>query len=152
MRSFKPELCRRPNPRVRHVAGAIADERDGFARNRPPLFLECENVRENLARMLVVRQRVDGRDAGKLGEFLDVALREGADDRAVNHAAQHARGVLDRLAAAKLNVIGIEKHGPAAEFVDADLKRTRVRVTIWKTSTPRFDPPAAGFCDDRARA
>src|SRR5580698_6650821 len=38
-------------------------------------------------------------------ELLHVALRERADDRAVNHATEHARGVLDRFAAAELNVI-----------------------------------------------
>ena len=73
--------------------------------------------------MLVVRQRVDGRNAGKSGELLDVALREGADDRAVNHPAHHPRSVLDWLAAAELDVIGVEKHRPPAKFVDTDLER-----------------------------
>jgi hypothetical protein len=41
--------------------------------DRPALFLERENVRENLARMLVVGQRVDGRDFGKFRELLHVA-------------------------------------------------------------------------------
>jgi hypothetical protein len=63
---FKTKLSRRPNPRVRHVAGAVAYERNGFAFDRAASLLERENVRENLARMLIVGQRVDGRDAGKL--------------------------------------------------------------------------------------
>ena len=73
--------------------------------DRPALFLERENVGQNLAGMLVIGQRVDRRDAGEFGELLDIALRERADDRAVDHPAQHARGVLDRLAAAELNVV-----------------------------------------------
>ena len=58
---------------MRHVARAVADERDDFAGDRPALFLEGENVGEDLAGMLVIGQRVDGGQAGVLREFLDVA-------------------------------------------------------------------------------
>src|SRR5262249_16889341 len=73
--------------------------------------------------MLVIRERVDGRQLGILGEILDVRLRKGADDRAMDHAAEHARGVLDVLPAAKLDFAGAEKHRLSAQFPDADLER-----------------------------
>ena len=81
-----------------------------------------------------------------LGELLDVALCERADDRAVNHAAQHAGGVLDRLAAAQLNVIGIEKHRLPAQFADADLKRNpRARGRFGKDQRPGLAGQRLGF-------
>ena len=55
--------------------------------------------------MLVVGERVDRRDAGELREIDDVLLGEGSDDRAVHHPAEDASGVLDRLAAAELDVV-----------------------------------------------
>jgi len=72
--------------------------------------------------MFGVSQCVDGGKAGESGELLDVLLRIGADDRAMNHAAQDAGRVHDRFAAAQLNVSGIEKQGMAPEFADADFK------------------------------
>ena len=58
-----------------------------------------------------------------MGEFLDVELGEGADNSAVNHAAEHAGGVLDGFAAAELDFECAQKHGVAAQFADADFKR-----------------------------
>ena len=72
--------------------------------------------------MLVVGEGVDGGDAGEIGEFLDVALGEGADDGAVEHSAQDAGGVLDGFAAAKLDIAGGKEHDLAAELADADLE------------------------------
>ena len=87
--------------------------------------------------MLVIGQRVDGRDAGKFGEFLHVALRKRADDRAVNHPAQHARGVLDRFAAAQLDFVRVEKHRLAAQFANADLEgNPRARGRLGKHQRP----------------
>ena len=57
--------------------------------------------------MLVIGQCVDGWNVRKFRKLLHVGLRKGADDRAMNHPAQHPRGVLDRLAAAELDVIGV---------------------------------------------
>src|ERR1039458_7017654 len=97
-------------------------------------------------RMLVVRQRVDGRNVRIFRELLDVVLCEGADDRAVNHPAQHACGVLDRLAAAKLDVVGVEKHWPPAKFVDADLERNpRARGRFGKHQRPGLAGQRLGF-------
>ncbi len=73
------------------------------------------------------------------GERFQVALREGADHRAVEHPAQHAGGVLDGFAAAaELEVVGVEKQRVAAEFADAHLEA---------------DPRAGGaFVEDHAPA
>ena len=73
--------------------------------------------------MLVVGERVDGRDAGVVRELDHVLLGEGADDRAMDHAAEHAGGVLDQFAAAELDVVFREEHREAAEFADADFER-----------------------------
>ena len=72
--------------------------------------------------MLVVREGVDGGDLRVVRELLDVALGEGAEHSAVNHAAHHAGGVLDRLAAAKLNLAGRQENDLAAQLADADLE------------------------------
>ena len=119
---FKTGLAGGKNPGVRHIAGAIADERDYFASNGPALFLEGEDVRQDLARVLVVRKGVNGGDLGVAGEFLDVALGEGAEHGAVDHAAQDAGGVLDGFAAAKLDFAGWEENDLAAQLADADLE------------------------------
>ena len=110
-----------------------------------------ENVRKNLARMLVVGQRVDGRDAGKLRELLHVALRERADDRAVDHPAQHARGVLDRLAAAQLNLVRVKNivFSPSSRMPTSN--ETRVRVDDLETFSAQVGRPAAAIVPARSR-
>ena len=90
-----------PHPRARHIARTIADKRDDLLFKSAEPLLDRLQIREDLARMLVVSQRVDGGDAGKFGEFLDIALGKSADDRAMNHPAQHAGGVLDGFAPPK---------------------------------------------------
>ena len=72
--------------------------------------------------MLVVGEGVDGGNARVVREFLDVALREGAEHGAMDHPAQHARGVLDGFAAAKLDFAGREEDHLAAQLADADLE------------------------------
>ena len=58
-----------------------------------------------------------------LGELLDVVLREGADHDRVEVAREDDGGVLDRLAAAELEVACREVEAVAAELGDADLER-----------------------------
>ena len=72
--------------------------------------------------MFVVGQRVDGRNLGILGEFLDVVLGVGADDGAMNHSAQHPGGVFDWFPTTELAVVGIEEDGIATQFADANLE------------------------------
>ena len=120
---FKTKFSGCPNPANGHVAGTVANEGDDLAGDGASRFLEGENIRDDLAGMLGIGQGVDGRDAGVMREILHVALRVGADDCAVHHAAEHAGGVLNGFAAAELEVIGIEKHHAAAQFADASLER-----------------------------
>ncbi len=69
-----------------------------------PLFDDGKNVAQNLARVLLIGQRIDRRDAGKLRELLDIALRIRPNDCAVNHTRQDARRVLDQFTATELRV------------------------------------------------
>ena len=116
------EFSSSPNPTYGDVARAVADVGDDFAGDGATQFLVGKNVGEDLAGMLGIGQRVDGRDSRPLGEILDVALRVGADDRAVYHSSEHAGGVLDGFASAELKVVGVEEHHVAAQFTDAYLE------------------------------
>ena len=73
--------------------------------------------------MLIVREGIDRRDSAVLGKLLDVALRERADHRAVQHTPHDPRRIFDGLAAPKLNVGCGKKHHVAAEFADAYFER-----------------------------
>ena len=57
------------------------------------------------------------------GELLDVVLVEGADHDPVDVAREHRRGVLERLAAAELEVAGGEVERVPAELGHPDLER-----------------------------
>ena len=117
------QLRRREHPGARRVRRAVADERDDLALNAPAFFLERENVRQDLAGMLFVSQRIDRRQAGELGELLDVRLGESADDRAVDHAGQDPRRVLDELAAPELNIVRVQENRFASQLAHTDFER-----------------------------
>ena len=72
--------------------------------------------------MFSVGEGVDGGDGGEVGEFLDVGLSEGADDCAVDHAAEDAGGVAEGFAAAELGIAWAEVEDAAAEFLDTDFE------------------------------
>ena len=72
--------------------------------------------------MLVVRKRVDDRDAADAGEGLHLVLPVGADDDAVDVAGEDASSVLDALAPTELEVVHAEEEGGTAELADADLE------------------------------
>ncbi len=57
--------------------------------------------------MLGVGQRVDRWQAAESRKRFDITLREGADDRAVQHSAQHPGGVLNGFAAPELEVVRV---------------------------------------------
>ncbi len=118
----KAEVFRRPHPRDSHVGKAIADEGDFFTRPPTEEFLHSEQIGEDLAGVFFICERIDHGDAGELGKIDNILLIEGADDDAVNHATEHAGGVLDGFAAAELDVVFREKHREAAELADADLE------------------------------
>ena len=56
--------------------------------------------------MFLVGERVDGGDLGVVRKLFHVLLGEGAEDRAVAHAAHDARHVFDGFTAAKLDFMG----------------------------------------------
>ena len=72
--------------------------------------------------MLLVRQRVDRWDAGKLGELFHVALAVSANNHALHHPSKHTRRVLDRLAAAELNFSRAQEDYLPAQLTNADLE------------------------------
>ncbi len=72
--------------------------------------------------MLLVRQGIDGGNAGKTGEFLHLLLPVRTDGGAVNHTSQHSGRILDGLSAPKLDVMDGKEHGAASQFADAHFK------------------------------
>jgi hypothetical protein len=54
---------------------------------------------------------------------LDRVVIEGADHHRVDHAGEHPRAVLDRLAAPQLGIARGEEQGMTAELHHADLER-----------------------------
>ena len=110
-------------PGVAHVAGAVADERDGQAGELLLVLLDREQVGEQLAGVEVVGERVDDRDAGVLGHLLEVALRVGAPHDHRRLAAEHAGDVVHRLAHADAGEGAVDQHREAAELGDAGGER-----------------------------
>jgi hypothetical protein len=73
--------------------------------------------------MRAVGQPVDDRNGRVGGQLLDIGLGKGPDHDRVEVARQDARGVLDRLAASQLEVVGREVEPDAPELPDPDLER-----------------------------
>ena len=94
---------------------AVADEGDLDTGEAAELLLEGQDVRERLAGMVLVRQRIDHRDRRRCGQLLDRRLREGADGDGIEIQRQRARGVADRLATTHLELIGPEHDRQHAE-------------------------------------
>jgi len=83
-----------------------------------------ELVREHLGGVPVVGEAVPDRDAGQLGEHLDVLLLAAAELDAVVEAAQHPGGVRDRLLVAHLRPARVEVGDVRALVERGDLERT----------------------------
>ena len=147
---LKVELRRRPQPRTRDVARAVADESHHAPSKVAEPFHNGLQVGKNLARMLVVRERVHRGDAAEFRKILHIALRKRADDRALAHPPEHTRRVRDGLAAPELDVVRREEKHIAAEFANADLEgHTRARRGFGKHERPALvtqrmfiEPPA----------
>ena len=76
----------------------------------------------------------------------DLGLLEGADHHEVDHAADHARAVLDRLGAAELAVAGGQVHHRAAHLVHAGLEaHARAGARPSRRSSPACGRPAAWY-------
>ncbi len=80
-------------------------------------------VGDDLAGMREVGEAVDDRDGGVFRHFLDLGMIVGADHDRVDHAAEHARGVGDCLAAAELGGAGVEDQRRAAKLADRHVER-----------------------------
>ncbi len=116
------EAFGRLDPGVGHVVG-VTDPRDRLAADAAALLDVGEDIGQHLAGMVFVGQPVDHRHPRMRGKTLDDLLAEGADHDDVDHARDHLRRILDRLAAPQLGVAGVEEDGVATELVDAGLER-----------------------------
>ena len=81
------------------------------------------DIGQDLARVILVGEPVDDRDAGMRREAFDDGLLEGANHDHVDHSRDDPSEVLDRLAARELCVAAIEVDGNPTELVHAGLER-----------------------------
>src|SRR5215217_4238942 len=102
-----------PHPRDGHVRETIANVCDLLPFPCAELLLDGEQVCQDLARMLVIGKRVDGRNLGILREVHDVLLGEGPYDGAMHHATEDTVGVLDGLTPSELDVVFRKEHREA---------------------------------------
>src|SRR4051794_3444203 len=108
---------------MRHVV-AIADPRDAQAIEAGGAVLEHgHQIREQLARVKLVGERVDDRDVRGGGQRLQPLVTERADHDRMQIARKDARRVVERFVAADLQVATGETEWIAAELDDRDLER-----------------------------
>ncbi len=101
---------------------AVAEPGELEPGQRLALFDYCQQICDDLARMRPVGQPVDHRHAGMARHLLRLRVIVGAEHDRVGHAAEHARGVGDRFAAAELARRGIEHQRRAAELAHGDIE------------------------------
>ena len=120
----KAQPLGRPHPGAGHVVVPVPHEGDFHILPRTGAvdFLNGKQVRQNLAGVLLVRQGIDGGNAGKAGEFLHFLLSVSPDGGAVDHTSQHAGRILDGLSTPELDVMDGKEHGTAPQFTDAHFK------------------------------
>lgn len=146
------------NPGLRDVAGGIAEEDCGFAREQvtdpsrcfllaaEKVFGPRHEIGENLAGMFVVGEGVDDGNGADSGERFHLALRVGADDDAMEIAGEDARGVLDAFPASELDVMHAEEERASAQFADADFKGdTGARGAFAEDERPAFSLERSGM-------
>ena len=107
---------------VAHVVARIAhvDEVDAF--EVAEVFLDGQEVREDLGRVVLVGETVPDRDARILREFFDDLLAVAAVLDALEHAGQHAGRVGDALLLPDLRVGRVQVRAPHAEVVGSHFK------------------------------
>ncbi len=102
---------------------AVSDERDVGGRvHVAERFPDGQQVREHLARVRAVGQRVDDGVDGRAGQVDEVLVREQPGNDAVAVAVDHSGHVSDRLPAAEPDILVGERGGAAAQALDADLE------------------------------
>ena len=111
-----PELRARDHQRVADVV-PVSQIRDADAVELAEALTDRHHVGERLARVGLVREPVDDRDVRVGGQLIDVRLRERTDHDPVEVARKNAGRVLDRLAAAELQVAcrEVERRAPEVE-------------------------------------
>ena len=124
-REIEPEDGGGLDPRMGHVV-AVADPGEARAarleRAGAEPLPDGEQIGEHLTRVRQIGEAVDHRHRREARQLLGDVVPEGADDDGVAVAAEHARGVAQRLAAADLRALRGEIDGVAAELVHADLE------------------------------
>ena len=103
-----------------HVAATVTEERDGEPGEFALVFLNGLQVGEQLARVELVAQRVDNRNARAIGHFFETGLRERAPHNRGDLAFEHACRVGDALFAGELTVTSLNDKWLTAEVGDAD--------------------------------
>ena len=115
-------LRAREEQRVRDVV-AVADVRQHVASRPAQALPHGEEVRDRLARVFEVRQRVDHRHRRGRRQLFQPLLLERPEDDRVDVAAEDAASVLDRLSSAELQVRGGDDERVRAELGHPDLER-----------------------------
>ena len=142
------QICPK-NPRVRHITCRVTEKSDFPAaqrfdelRARPalgPTLRHRKRVGENLTRVQKIGERVDHRHTPRCRQPLHFTMIEGAHDQPMDKPRQHPRRILNRLTAAELNIVLIQKKRIAAELMNPDLKRNpRARRRLGKNHRPRL--------------
>ena len=116
------ELDRRFYIAVAHVV-AVADPGHGLALDRAAVFEERLHVGQQLARVQVIGQAVDQRDARIGGEFGQGAVGKRTDHHRIEHARHDNGAVADRLATAQLGVARRQEDRLATELDHAGFER-----------------------------
>jgi hypothetical protein len=121
----EPEQRAGLEPRVGHVV-PVPDPRHlevaPRERVRPEPLAHREQVREQLAGVRRVGERIHDWYVSVRGHLLELGVGVGAHDHGVEVAGEDPRGVLHRLAAAELGVLRRQHQGVSAELVGGDLE------------------------------
>src|SRR6266404_8074251 len=107
--------------------------------------------------MFLIGQRVDGGNVRVPGELFDLALCESTKHDALDHSAQHPRGIFKKLTTPKLKLTRSQEKRLAAQLANAYLERnSRARGRFGKDHRPDLAgqrlhgmPPALPFHQNR---
>ena len=108
--------------RVCHIV-AVADVAEIQAVECTLIFTDGHQVSQNLTGMCIVGQAVDNRDAAETSQIFDFLLFKGTDHNTVEVTGEYAGSILNRFAAADLQVTGGEELCEAAQLVHTGFER-----------------------------
>ena len=110
------------------VVAGVAHVGQRHAVESAVVLADGEKVGQHLGGVPGVGEPVVHRDAGVAGQGLDRLLGVAAVLDGVVHAAEHARGVLDRFLGAELQLVPVHDDRKAAFLPNAVANAERVRV------------------------